>query len=492
MKRGLLALVCAAAYAQTASVEGRVLNALTGEPLRKAAVTAQRGSDGPTVETGSNGEFRLDGLAPGMYALAAERAGYLPKRAPEVTVAAGQPLTAIELSLTPAAVLSGRTLDPDGDPVSHMTVEAMQYTYTAGKKTLRKVRAAVSDDRGRYRIFDLPPGRYYLQASLTPAGQGTPLLAYYPAAVEPARAVAVEATAGADLRSLDIRLRALALFTVRVRVANGRDWDKVAGVGRELVPRFMPRLYRRGSEAMSRLFYFLPAGGQNDRMEIPNVPPGEYSFSVQQPDRQPGRQLFARHNFQVVDADVEFVATLASAVPVTMVFEGVTGAGARLEPVDPNPFNLPRSSLQPDGRLLFADVAPDRYLLRSAGPAGSYLKSIRFGERELDSQMLDLTGALGTVVVRFAGDGGAIAGLVLDSRGKPAGRASIVVEPAVPGWPDHVKAATSDEQGHFQIPDVAPGDYQVLAWHEGELDETRAVPVHVSAGAESRVSLKCR
>jgi hypothetical protein len=61
-----------------------------------------------------------------------------------------------------------------------------------------------------------------------------------------------------------------------------------------------------------------------------------------------------------------------------------------------------------------------------------------------------------------------------------------------PAWiivaPDLLASAVTDAGGHFVIPDVAPGDYYLVCWHEGIQRERRVshltlrIPLTVAAG----------
>ena len=66
------------------SIEGRVLNALTGEPLKKVTLSLRNldglpGMPRPLYSTvsGPDGRFAMKEIEPGSYLLSAERAGFL-------------------------------------------------------------------------------------------------------------------------------------------------------------------------------------------------------------------------------------------------------------------------------------------------------------------------------------------------------------------------------------------------------------------------------
>ena len=58
--------------------------------------------------------------------------------------------------------------DEDGEPVAMVNVQALRQSYVRGQKQLAPASSASTNDRGEFRIFGLPPGRYFLSA--TPSG----------------------------------------------------------------------------------------------------------------------------------------------------------------------------------------------------------------------------------------------------------------------------------------------------------------------------------
>src|SRR5205809_6095856 len=123
------------------SVEGQVLNAVTGEPLRKvnlALMPQQSRQGGPpspySGATDANGQFVMKDIRPGQYGLMAERNGFVRtsygsrnqmQQGSPLTVASEQTVKGIVIRMQPHAVISGRILDEDGEPVPHVQVQAM-------------------------------------------------------------------------------------------------------------------------------------------------------------------------------------------------------------------------------------------------------------------------------------------------------------------------------------------------------------------------------
>ena len=124
-----------------AHVEGRVMNAVTGEPLRKADVHLH-GSAGEYMATSDgSGHFTIDLVAPGSYNLNAQHQNFstlsygatrpgMPGT--KITLAAGQTLSSVEMKLIPFGVISGKVVDQDGDPVTGIPISVMQWGLRGG------------------------------------------------------------------------------------------------------------------------------------------------------------------------------------------------------------------------------------------------------------------------------------------------------------------------------------------------------------------------
>ncbi len=69
----------------------------------------------------------------------------------------------LQLVLTPTGSIAGRVYDRDG-PVGKLQVQALRPIYRDGHRALTIVQSVQTDDRGEYRLFWLPPGRYYVTA----------------------------------------------------------------------------------------------------------------------------------------------------------------------------------------------------------------------------------------------------------------------------------------------------------------------------------------
>ncbi len=157
----------------TGAIAGAVRDVATGEAIAFAAIEAVAGDGRRAVDTsGAAGEFRLT-LPPGRYRLVASF-GDLRAELPDVVVLRGRDTRIhVDLDSRPplagprgdgaiAAVatgeISGRVTEGDGGaaaPFAGAVISAMAPGLTDAPM-------AISDQRGRYRLRGLRPGRYDL------------------------------------------------------------------------------------------------------------------------------------------------------------------------------------------------------------------------------------------------------------------------------------------------------------------------------------------
>lgn len=88
-----------------------------------------------------------------------------------ITIAAGQKITDVHLAMISAGVIAGRISDHNGDPVDNVKVQASKASYAAGRRKLVTVQSVTTNDLGDYRLFGLPPGRYYISATPVESGR---------------------------------------------------------------------------------------------------------------------------------------------------------------------------------------------------------------------------------------------------------------------------------------------------------------------------------
>ncbi len=194
----------------------------TGAPVRKAAVELFQVGEGMSAQdvTDAQGRFGFSNLPPGRYRLRGSKDNYAPKMLgakhsgqPGVilTLAAGDARWNLRLAITPFGAITGKVIDGDGDPLEFAQVEMLQRAWTRGKLEWQRRGSASSDERGEYRVQDVPAGEYIVMAYEPRRRRSTEQnstygVQIYPGADRLSRATPVEARAGRETGGIDFRL----------------------------------------------------------------------------------------------------------------------------------------------------------------------------------------------------------------------------------------------------------------------------------------------
>jgi protocatechuate 3,4-dioxygenase beta subunit len=225
----------------TASVHGRVIDALSGQPIEGAEVrlvdatieTETRDIKGRTVmtrqfartnkaESGADGAYAFDGIRDGTYRLFVTHRWYLPScrgaamvrsQCDEISVVVDQRLDHANVSLSPAGIIRGRVLDKDGDPIAGAVVKT-EYA----DPTTQIPNSVVSGADGRFEITPVPAGQALVRVDPPGGGLVWHRVMYYPGvhARDDARPVTTEAGRVTDI---EIRLRDIPTATIRTKLS---------------------------------------------------------------------------------------------------------------------------------------------------------------------------------------------------------------------------------------------------------------------------------
>jgi hypothetical protein len=475
-------------------VEGTVTNKLTGAPVKGAHVIYTRiasGSDPAASpisrDTDIQGRFHLE-LGPGSYRLWVEREGFARQSygsgVPEgtgsvLTVAPGQELHDIAFTITPLGALSGRVFDQDGDPLQGVGIQVLRVSYASGMRQLIPVAGASSNDRGEYRCYDLPAGRYFVLATpkgsplshpmeagaLVPEVQDAYVPLYYPG-VELESASAVPVPEGGDIQQIDFRLQSIRATTLRGRVSGPVKFDS------NQVQVILAHNDHGFASYIDRATAVVdPATG---KFEIRRVAPGSYFLVASQLIK--GEVFSARvpveitagvppeelpiHVVPAVEAHGTVVMDDGSAVPANLVVRLLPAEGLLPGPA-------PAAPVSSDGSIRLSGVLPGTWILSVEHlPEGIWIKNISFGDIRSTGGQLNLpAGARGPLRVVLAANGGQLSGLV-GEEGEPR-QATVVLVPMEAGLrlsPHAYRFTATDGRGAFIFKGVRPGAYRLFAF----------------------------
>jgi hypothetical protein len=442
-------------FAQVAgTVEGLVINGKGNGPVSRAIVElhglpSTPLSDNYRTEADAEGRFRIERIVPGRYECVVERPDFILREpAPRFTLDSDHPLQNITLRLTPTGVIFGRITDTDGDPIRFAEVDLLRYSYKDGKKQPITVQFRPTDDRGSYRIYDVPPGTYYVEArasapfetSLLRPTQGYATM-FYPASRDVATAEAIRLAAGEEVQA-DIRLPLEPNYSIRGTVATESS-------------RYRVKVWRRDrTDSVTSGDPVLP----KKRFEICCFSPGSYFVEALEGTKSASREL-VRQVVEInhADVDITLVPETPIAVSGTVRLEGAAVPGVRVELGPPGVV----ATTDAGGKFVLRDLHRDTYELEVHGPAKTYVKKVLFDDHAVTDGHVDLSQGPKPLSIILAGDVGRIEGSVLDPDGQPSADTSVTLI-AVPEREDLFRTAETDAHGQFTIPDAAPGDYKIF------------------------------
>ena len=165
----------------TARIRGQVLSADTGDPVRGARVDLTvPGTGGWTATTDRDGRFEIARISAGRFVLSVTKAGFVTTsfRQPQpqasdggtnIDLTDGQLFDHADVRLPRGAVIIGRVIDDNGEPVVDAYVTALKLEYSNGARRLRSQRQEQTNDLGEFRLYGLPAGKYYVSAGMRSA-----------------------------------------------------------------------------------------------------------------------------------------------------------------------------------------------------------------------------------------------------------------------------------------------------------------------------------
>jgi hypothetical protein len=156
----------------TGFLAGQVVESPSGRPIPGATVTLlgrTAGRGGATaVVADSQGRFYFSQLPAGMYSFQSSKPGYtniaagVPLRT--VTLAEAQRIVDLKVPLQKLVTISGSVRDETGDPVPATEVIVLRRELVNGKRVFQPRGRNRTDDRGMYRIINIPAGEYVVCA----------------------------------------------------------------------------------------------------------------------------------------------------------------------------------------------------------------------------------------------------------------------------------------------------------------------------------------
>ena len=183
----------------TGIIRGRITEAETGKPIRRATVQVmvRATRDQRVTSTNDDGRFEVRDLPAGDVVLSVRKPGYVStgygarsdmEQPRPIRLADKALFDKADIALDRGGVITGRVVDDYGEPVLEANVRVMRRRYVQGKQQFVPAgNFSSTNDIGEYRIFGLAPGDYYVSASLRgdfSRGESDDMMGYAPSYIQ--------------------------------------------------------------------------------------------------------------------------------------------------------------------------------------------------------------------------------------------------------------------------------------------------------------------
>jgi hypothetical protein len=470
--------------AASATIAGRVTVADTGAPLRRVEVTAEHPETFPRVTiTDDEGRYELPGLEPGPWRLQTLKTGYISLQfgqrrpfgpAEPIRLSAGDRAIA-DFALTRSSAINGRIYDEYGEPLAGIRINVMRSRMVQKRRRLEAIgEGDHTDDTGAFRIYGLPPGEYYVSASLRVAPiesviRTTYSPTYYPGTGNVAEAQRVLLGPGSEA-TIDFPLLPFRTARVSGTVLTSSGAPAAAYLN----------LAAEGGE----LGVALGVGGvtrEDGGFTLADVPPGSYTLNVTlRNDNSPSAES-AAVAVTLYGDDVEGVTLVTARPPV---LRGTVVADAGVTRRLPASINVAAHSTRTGGDSTYKEsernafdllTPPGPFRLEVDVPEGWMVKRLEADGIDALDVPLDLKGQqevpLRVVLTDRLTE---LTGVV--SGGSDVRAPTVVVFPEdTAKWMERsrfVRSAEASPGGQYRIVGLPPGErYRIVAIDDLEADE---------------------
>jgi len=341
---------------RTASVRGRVT--IAGKPAANAVITVTEtdlkpdaGESGlrlpiqAKTRTDGDGRYLVGGLVEGRYVVSAMLKAFVaagfgePNLSRTVTLDEGEAREKIDFALIRGGVMTGKVMDDEGAPLVARRVQLYTVDEQGRKGNYRGplvYEMGETDDRGVYRIYGLPPGRYTISAG--GEGGGDPIrggggkfaLTYHPDTTDEKQARVIEIKEGSEVTDIDIRFGSAR----KTYEAAGRVVDRETG---KPVPRIHVSCRSESEMGGSRSVFSTTAiADLQGAFKLSGLPPGRYQTVAMDSLGETGFTSDAAE-FEITNdnvSGVEVKVFLGASVSGIVVIEGADAtAGKQLQSI---------------------------------------------------------------------------------------------------------------------------------------------------------------
>lgn len=445
---------------------------------------------GPGLKATTDGEgnYRIKDVPPGKYQVVSMSQIYVepnspasPGRERSLVLGEGEEVTGIDFSLERGGVITGKITDADDRPVAEERVTIVPADYVEDPNRRFPpvgVGSFFTDDRGVYRVFGIPEGRYKIYVGQGGenvfSSPGFVRVAYrrtfYPDAAEAKDAQVVEIRKGTEANDIDIKVgRSVQGFAASGRVIDGETGQPIPAL-RIGLRRIVTNNYAPNNSSA-------PSNSQGE-FRLENLTPGKYAIWILP---APGTETIAEAvPFEVTDQDVTGLLLKTSkglTISGTLAVDGNNDKKLLAKIAQLSLFGYVRSEnafsgfgrpavISADGSFRIGGLGPGtaHFSLGSRSDLALVNFSILRVERDgiVQPKGLEIKAGenvTGVKIVLFYGTG-SIRGVVNLENGPLPENSRLVVWIRKPNEAEaSFRTYDTDSRGHFLIEGIAAGEY---------------------------------
>lgn len=447
----------------------------------------------PKATTDDEGHFSLTNVPAGNYLLQTFTLAYVApsddmrgRAGKLLNLSEGEAVEGIDIALTRGGVITGKIMEANGQPLIQESVRLTTLDERDQKRPFNMpfFFMQTTDDRGVYRLFGVPPGRYIVSVGMD-TSQGAASSAYgpphpltyhltdHPGVTDQSKATVVEVQSGSEAIDVDISVgRSESTYKASGHIVDADTGKPVSGVS------YAYGSIEQGGKSFSSFSPGRPANSRGE-FQIEGVLPGRYAAFVTATEP---RDFYSDPAlFEVIAGDItglEIKVHRGSSISGVVIVEGDHPEDALRVPnlrlgvhIESETLTTPASvvSIPPDGSFRATGLQPGKvslFLATYPPPKGlSLLRVERDGVEQ--TQGFDIGAAEQVTGVRIVlGYGtGVIRGAITIEGGKLAQASrNYVMCRRISDNQSYSRGQPpvfADARGRFNIEGLMPGEYEI-------------------------------
>ena len=290
----------------SASFSGKVTIKGKGAPgITVGLIRIEESSQQPAQHravTDDQGNYKITNVGPGKYWVTVAAPGLIPALGSDgnkqYLITKSEAVENVDFALVRGGVITGKVTDSNCNTLVEEFIQGMPVESVPGYFRYMPPPSTHTDDRGIYRMFGVPPGKYRIVAGQNRdfgSVDGGYRRTFHPDAAEASQAKIIEVSEGSEATNVDITLPELTVkYHARGRIIDGETGQPLANVP------YGVQKYVTENNTIS-----LTTGAvssQEGEFKFHNLPPGKYAVFVEVPPDSNFRSDYLR--FEVIDQDV--------------------------------------------------------------------------------------------------------------------------------------------------------------------------------------------